>query len=204
VRAISSPPAEFGPPGIPQTPREIAGDGLRSSWRFAGRHKITAGAVVVFIAAIIAVSLLTTGASAPKVDKNAPPFAVSALGRPGQVSLSEYAGKPVIVNFFASWCYPCQQETPLLAAWYKQQAGKVALVGLDENDVAASAEKFTAAKGVTYPTGFDPTMIVASAYSVDALPQTFFLNTRHQIVEHLYGPVTRAELTAGMALMSAS
>jgi hypothetical protein len=47
-------------------------------------------------------------------------------------------------------------------------------------------------------------MIVASAYSVDALPQTFFLNARHQIVEHLYGPVTQAELIAGMALMNAS
>lgn len=191
-------------PGIPEMPLEMPGDGPRSFWRFAGRHKITSGVVVVFIAAIIAVSLLTTGGSAPKVYKNAPPFTVSALGRSGQVSLSQYAGKPVIVNFFASWCYPCQQETPLIASWYKQQDGKVALVGLDENDVAASAEKFTAAKGVTYPTGFDPTMIVARAYSVDALPQTLFLNARHQIVEHLYGAVTQAELTAGMALMNAS
>ena len=66
--------------------------------------------MVVFIAAIIAVSLLTTGASAPKVYKNAPPFTVSALGRSGQVSLGQYAGKPVIVNFFASWRHLCQQE----------------------------------------------------------------------------------------------
>ena len=69
---------------------------------FAGRHKITSGVVVVFVAATIAVSLLTTGGSAPKVYKNAPPSTVSALGKPGQVSLSQYAGKPVIVNFFAS------------------------------------------------------------------------------------------------------
>ena len=160
--------------------------------------------MVVFIAAIIAVSLLTTGGSAPKADKNAPPFTVSALGRSGQVSLSQYAGKPVIVNFFASWCYPCQQETPLIASWYRQQEGKVALVGLDENDAVASAEKFTAAKGVTYPTGFDPTMIVASAYErrcapADLLPQHQAPDRRAPV-----RAVTRAELTAGLALMNAS
>jgi hypothetical protein len=80
----------------------------------------------------------------------------------------------------------------------------VALVGLDENDSTAKASKFVQAKGVSYPVGFDPNMIAASAYSIDALPETFFLNAKHQIVDHVAGPVTAADLAQGKQLMNAA
>jgi cytochrome c biogenesis protein CcmG, thiol:disulfide interchange protein DsbE len=104
------------------------------------------------------------------------------------------------VNFFASWCTPCQRETPLLARFYRAEHGRVALVGLDENDVASSALSFTRAHGVTYPVGFDPEVIAASAYGVDALPQTFFLNASHHIVDRVFGALTQADLDQGIAL----
>ena len=195
---------------LPRAARRTAG--------LAMRHKVITGSIAVFIAAVIAVSLLTSG-TATTTDGSATStgaaglpngtiaagFTLSALGKPGQqVSLSQYQGKPVIINFWASWCAPCQQETPLLATWYKQQHGHVVLLGLDENDIAADAIKFADAKGVSYPIGFDPNVTVAPAYNVDGLPQTFFLNAKHRIVDHVLGAVTKAELAKGLRLMNAA
>jgi cytochrome c biogenesis protein CcmG, thiol:disulfide interchange protein DsbE len=178
----------------------------RRAGRLAGRHKVITAVVAVFVVAAIAVSLVTSGSggnSAPK--PVAPGFTLTALGDPGQhISLTQYRGKPLIVNFWASWCDPCQQETPLLASWYKQQHGHVIIVGLDENDNTANALKFARAKGVTYPVGVDPALAAANAYGVVALPQTFFLNAQHRIVDRVYGAVTKADLAKGVRLMDAA
>lgn len=132
-------------------------------------------------------------------------FTLDSLTAPGQhITLSQYQGKPLIVNFWASWCEPCQQETPLLARWYTRQHGHVIIVGLDENDTAASALQFAKAKGVGYPIGVDPQLAAANAYGVTGLPQTFFLNAQHRIVDHVLGAVTQADLDKGLRLMQAS
>jgi len=177
---------------------------VRGVARLIWRHKVISGSVAVFAAAIVAVSLATSSAAPSTPAPAAPTFSVAALGAPGKVSLSQYQGKPVIVNFWASWCGPCQQETPLLAAWYKQEHGQVALVGLDENDTTPHALAFAHAKGVTYTLGFDPLLTVANAYNIDGLPQTFFLNAQHRIVEHVFGAMTTADLAEGVRLMNAA
>jgi thiol-disulfide isomerase/thioredoxin len=142
------------------------------------------------------------GAVRPAGNPAAAAFSVPLLGSSGvtgqNLSLSGYGDKPLIVNFFASWCSPCQQETPLLASFYRGDHGKIALVGLDENDVMANALKFTRAKHVGYPVGWDPQITVAAAYDVNAMPQTFFLDAAHRIVYRVYGAVTSAELAEGI------
>ncbi len=176
----------------------------RRTARLIGRHKVASGSVAVFAAAIIAVSVATSSSAAPPPAPVAPGFTVAALGAPGNVSLSQYRGKPVIVNFWASWCDVCESETPLLASWYKQEHGKIALVGLDENDTSSKALAFARAKGVTYTLGFDPLMNVAGAYDIAALPQTYFLNAQHRIVEHVLGTMTKADMAEGVRLMDAA
>jgi thiol-disulfide isomerase/thioredoxin len=199
---------------------------IREMWRTATRHKVAAGLVALCVAgSLIGIALISGngvsgsgasgdaasgdgassgGTAAPRSDPAAAAFSLPVLGHSGQrVSLSDYAGKPLIVNFFASWCTPCKQETPLLAKFYRNEHGKVALVGLDENDEAGSALSFTRANGVTYPVGFDPQVTVASAYGVDALPQTFFLNAKHRVVDRIFGAVTLADLSHGIALATA-
>jgi hypothetical protein len=78
------------------------------------------------------------------------------------------------------------------------------MLGLDENDVTATAVKFDQAKGVSYPVGFDPNLTVPSSYGVNGLPQTFFLNAQHRIVDHVLGAVTKADLTKGVQLMNSA
>jgi cytochrome c biogenesis protein CcmG/thiol:disulfide interchange protein DsbE len=181
----------------------------REVWRTAARHKIASGLVALCVAvSLIALAWAGSGSAGAAggpakaaADPPAPAFSVAALGHSGQhVALSDYAGQPLIVNFFASWCAPCKQETPLLAKFYQAEHGKVALVGLDENDPQGSALAFTRAEGVGYPVGFDPEVIAASAYGVAGLPQTFFLNAQHRIVDRVFGAVTQAEMNRGMAL----
>ena len=176
-------------------------------WRSARRHKIISAIVALCVAgSLTAVALASSasGQAAAPADPAAAAFSLPALGPSGQqVSLAGYRGKPLIVNFFASWCEPCQKETPLLARFYRTEHGKVAIVGLDENDVRASALSFTRANGVGYPVGFDPAAVAASAYGVSALPQTFFLDARHHIVDRVFGAVTLADLSKGIALATA-
>ncbi len=174
-------------------------------WRSAVRHKLAAAFGALCVAgSLVGLALVSSGpgrSAGPAADPPAPSFSFSVLGHSAQrISLASYAGRPLIVNFFASWCEPCQRETPLLARFYRTEHGHVALVGLDENDVLSHALSFTRAKGVTYPVGWDPEFTAASAYGVGGLPQTFFLDARHRIVDRVFGAVTLAELNKGIAL----
>jgi cytochrome c biogenesis protein CcmG/thiol:disulfide interchange protein DsbE len=181
-----------------------AGQAGRLAARLVVRHKLVAAVAAIFVIAAIAVSLATSGGGSPAAPV-APGFTLDSLTAPGQhITLSQYQGKPLIVNFWASWCEPCQQETPLLASWYAKQHGHVIVVGLDENDTASSAVQFARAKGVRYPIGVDPQLAAANAYGVTGLPQTFFLNAQHRIVDHVLGAVTLADLDKGLHLMQAS
>jgi cytochrome c biogenesis protein CcmG, thiol:disulfide interchange protein DsbE len=181
---------------------------VREVWRTVVRHKIVSGLVALcIVASLVAIALVASspaapaGAAAAAADPAAPSFSLPVLGQSGQkISLADYAGRPLIVNFFASWCEPCKQETPLLAKFYRTEHARVAIVGLDENDVLGSATTFTHHEGVSYPVGFDPAVIAASAYGVAALPQTFFLNAKHRIVDRVFGAVTLADINRGIAL----
>lgn len=188
--------AEAGP-----VPRAVAGRVRRMS----RQSKIVLGAAAAALLAIVLVTAVTAGSKAarPRVPPMAKAFTLSVLGHAGQhVSLAGYAGRPLIVNFFASWCTPCKRETPLLARFYAEHHGRDVIIGIDANDQSGPAEKFVQAAGVTYPVGSDPfPSPVTTSYGVYALPQTFFLNAQHRIVKHVIGGVTVADLNQGLALM---
>ena len=179
----------------------------REVGRAALRHKVLSAVIAVcVVGSLTAIGVVGSASGQPKpAVVAAPAFSLPLLGDDSgqQVALSNYRGKPLIVNFFASWCEPCKTETPLLARFYRDEQGKVALVGLDENDTVGNATSFTRADGVSYPVGWDPHFDVGSAYGVNALPQTFFLNARHQIVDRVFGKVTLASLHKGIALATA-
>src|SRR6266705_441273 len=180
----------------------------RGLGRLRGTSRMTKATCIgaaLAIAVITVISLTGNGAGArPRTPPAARNFSLPALGHPGQrVSLAAFAGRPVIINFFASWCAPCQRETPALARFYRQSGNRVAIIGVDSNDQARAAMRFVHAAGVRYPVGVDPLPAsTTSSYGVIALPQTFFLNARHRIVKRVFGAVTMKELSAGVALMT--
>jgi len=164
--------------------------------------------IITALAGLAVVGVLTVAVAGADSRKDVPrkpaaarPFTLAQLGRPGAtVSLAGFAGKPVIVNFFASWCAPCKKETPLLAGFYAAHHGQVLVIGVDSNDQSAAALTFVRAEHVSYPVGVDAfPASTATSYGVLGLPQTFFLNARHQIVRHVVGDVTARELAAWAA-----
>jgi cytochrome c biogenesis protein CcmG/thiol:disulfide interchange protein DsbE len=170
--------------------------------RLAGRLHLSTlvAASGCVLLAVVAVGVLTAGGSVRRPPPPAKSFAIGGVTDPaGPVSLASYAGKPVIINFFASWCAPCQQETPLLARFYRSHHGKVIVIGIDANDQRGKALSFLRAHGVSYPVGSDPAATVAMSYGVAALPQTFFLDAGHRIVRHVVGALTQSELNSWAA-----
>ena len=176
--------------------------------RWPGRRRLRPAVVVAALCAVVLAGVIgvdsTTHPNAPAADPAAPAFSLPSLRDPAQlVSLSAYRGHPVIVNFFASWCSPCERETPTLARFYRTTAGQTMIIGVDADDSAAAARHFVTDEHVGYPVGFESTQAVADAYGVSAagIPETFFLNASHHIVKRVIGDVTMGELTADTALM---
>jgi len=172
--------------------------------RDLGAARLTAlTAVLAGVVVIVTLSITGTGGgphqAPPAPAKN---FSLGALGHPAhRITLSSLAGRPVIVNFFASWCTPCQKETPMLARFAKHT--NVAVIGIDVNDPTSSALAFVHKTGVTYPVATESAMgSTVVNYNLPGLPATFFLDSRHRIVKRVYGAVTPAELTSGTALVS--
>jgi cytochrome c biogenesis protein CcmG/thiol:disulfide interchange protein DsbE len=177
-------------------------------YRTLGRRgRIAFATAVIATAAVVALAVASVAASpggsarAPAAARN---FTAPVLGHPGQhVSLSSYRGRPVIVNFFASWCTPCRKETPLLARYYRTARGKITVIGIDVNDRSAAALRFVHRTGVSYPVGTDSPPHTALSYNVSGLPQTFFLNASHRIVKRVFGALTPRELAAAASLIGA-
>ena len=106
--------------------------------------------------------------------------------------------RPVVLNFFASWCGPCRTETPMLASTAKAEQAKgsvLQFVGVDAADPPANAVPFITQSGITYPVGQDSTLrVTAGVYGLNAEPNTFFIDESGTVVGHVIGPVSQARL----------
>jgi cytochrome c biogenesis protein CcmG/thiol:disulfide interchange protein DsbE len=132
-------------------------------------------------------------ANSAKVGEVAPDFELETLDG-GTVRLSDFRGKPVVVNFWASWCNPCRQEFPLFRSALADARGEFALVGIDTGDLRGDARRFAREERATWPNGFDAGNSVARGYGVDPLPQTFFIRRDGTIASHVIRELNRAEL----------
>jgi cytochrome c biogenesis protein CcmG/thiol:disulfide interchange protein DsbE len=131
-----------------------------------------------------------------RVGEPAPDFALPRVGG-GMLRLSDLRGKPVVVNFFASWCHPCEQEMPVLEGLHREYGERLAVVGVNYRDAQADTRAFVERLGVTYPTlieddGSNP---VAGRYGVRSPPMTYFVAADGTIAAPpVYGGATRADL----------
>ena len=146
--------------------------------------------------------------SDPLVGHAAPGFSlsmvVSSAGK-SQLSLADLQGKPVVLNFWASWCDPCKEEVPLLEnTWKRLQAqGKdVVFVGIDFQESGSAAASFARQYGITYPMALDTDGAVANKYRITSLPDTFFINRNGTVVSKALQQLTDQMLTNGLQLIT--
>ena len=161
---------------------------------------------MIFVAAAV-VGLLAYGVASQGTDTSideaisngeripAPERALARLGAPGQASLSDYRGKVVVMNFWASWCDPCVDELPLLERTHKRIARQNGLVlGVNYKDLSQKALGFKEKFGLTFPVLRDPDGRYAEDYSSRAFPETFVIDRKGRVAAKRRGPVDQAWL----------
>ena len=116
------------------------------------------------------------------------------------VQLSDYFGKPLVLNFWASWCGPCKSEMPAFQQAYEQEDGvQFLLVNMTGGrETQADAEALLAQEGYTFPVLFDLDLDAAMTYGVTALPTTYFLDAEGNLVAWAQGAINEQTLQQGL------
>jgi cytochrome c biogenesis protein CcmG/thiol:disulfide interchange protein DsbE len=156
------------------------------------------GALVVVLALTVAACGAATGARVGSVGRPVPDISGTAIGG-GPISLRALKGRWVVVNFFATWCDPCKSEYPQLVRFADQHAATAQVLGVVYEDRSADALRFHRAEGGTWPIVADPSAQIAGRYLVSALPQSFVIDPRGDLVAHIFGGVTVAKLDQAIA-----
>ena len=119
-----------------------------------------------------------------------------------EVKLSNFAGKPIVLNFWASWCGPCQMEMPDFEEMYKTYGEEVQFVMVNMTDgsqeTVESATQFITEKGYTFPVYYDTKMEGAYYYSVYSLPTTYFIDTEGHVSASNKGMISGENLQKGI------
>src|SRR4051812_11793455 len=135
---------------------------------------------------------------------SAPDRSLPVLGADGRRSLASFRGKPVVLNFWASWCTPCRQEAPLLESAQKRLAAKGGTVlGVTFRDASPDSQAFVRRFKLTYPSIRDVSGQLAKAYGTRALPETFVIDGAGHVAAIQRGAVNREFLDAALTKVGA-
>ena len=133
------------------------------------------------------------------IGREAPGFSLVSLDGE-RIDLADYRGRPVVVNFFASWCVPCREEFPLLVAAAERYADDgLVIIGIVFDDGPESAAEFMERNGGTWPAVMDPGARVATAYQVYGPPETYFIARDGTIAARQIGQFSERSLDEKLA-----
>ena len=165
------------------------------------RVALLAAGVIAVLVGLMVVVLATRDPSteratqSPLIGRVAPATAGTTLDGE-EVSIDDHRGRWVVVNFFASWCTPCQEEHPELVAFdaAHRAAGDAVLIGVTFDDKTEDARRFFDEWGGDWPVIDDPENSIGVAYGVAQVPESFVISPNGIVVERFAGKITRAKL----------
>lgn len=137
----------------------------------------------------------TTLKEYPEIGFLAPSFSLKGLD--GQIhELKQYRGKPIVLNFWASWCGPCIEEAPNFVKLYSKygQDVQIVAINLTSSDNIKSVKEFVKENGFVFPVLLDQDGTTAKSYNIRPIPTTFFIDSKGEIVDGVYGGLTWPDL----------
>jgi len=145
----------------------------------------------------------TGRAPASEIGRAGPDFLLETP-QGGTLRLSDFQGRPVVLNFFASWCRPCRREMPeFVAAYSRYRAQGLVIVGVDMQEPAKKVLKFADDFGIRFPLAIDRDGEVGDAWRlggpIQGLPSTYFIDATGVIRDRFYGPLTEEFLEKRLA-----
>lgn len=157
------------------------------------------------------------GENAPEVDyttQQGDPSAAEVTAAPdfivtdesgAEVALSDHIGKPVVLNFWASWCPPCKSEMPDFEEAYLEHGDEVVFLMVNLTDgsreTVETAAAFIAEKGFTFPVYYDVYMEGAYGYQVSSIPSTYFIDAEGNIAAYAVGALSKESLLEGIEMI---
>jgi cytochrome c biogenesis protein CcmG/thiol:disulfide interchange protein DsbE len=154
---------------------------------------VTVGAVAVAVALLL-VLLKGFGRDPHEVPfmlsgKPAPAFTLRALDSGKPVSLAQFKGHPVVINFWASWCGPCRQEHPVLDWGAREFGNQAVFLGIIFEDTEDNAREILQEEGASFPQLVDPRSRTSVDYGVAGVPETYFIDANGIIMGKHVGPI---------------
>jgi cytochrome c biogenesis protein CcmG/thiol:disulfide interchange protein DsbE len=167
---------------------------------------IAVGAVVVLFALLLGL-LLVKPPQKSLCDESAPSWTLDLFDdyrgglNQGSVALDELQGKGVVLNFWASWCKPCEEEAAALEeAWQQYKDKGVVFIGVDYLDQEPAAKRYLEKFGISYPNGPDLASKISKRYTIRGVPETFFIDPQGKLVGcRKIGPLGPGELDQRIA-----
>jgi thiol-disulfide isomerase/thioredoxin len=163
-------------------------------------YALIAGVAIIATACSSTSEAASSASTVPSKLEIAPSFSVPTSDG-GEFTLSEQIandGRPIFLNLWASWCFPCREEMPAIDR-SSQDFPDVAFLGVSVQDSRSDAEAFAEEIGVTYLLGFDEENKVDSAYMPLGLPASYLISSDGVIVERIFGKVTEEDLAEKFA-----
>ena len=155
---------------------------------------LIAGFTIFLAIGVMGTTTATSRSGKELVGKKAPSFVAPKVG--GQlVSLENYKNKPLVLNFWASWCPPCRDETPgMERIWRKYEDQGVVILGINVQDGEKEAERYISEFGVTFSNALDLDGSITVDYGVTGLPVTFFIDNDSVVKGRWVGSISEDRL----------
>ena len=196
-RSVNTPPQDHPQDDLPEWLQQVAGDEKPQAADAVVEQKFSTGTIIVIALVLVVIGIIGYAMIDRERQKDtpksgpAPDFAVTMydfdrIDMAGEsVSLDSLKGQVIVINFWASYCIPCQREAAMLErTWQSHKDQGVVFLGINTEDPEKDAFDYLVEYGITYPNAPDAGARMENGYRITGIPETFVIDINSEIVQH--------------------